>query len=146
MPQFQYKAVTAAGETIEGEMEAASQAAVVERLQSAGHLPIRAELLGKTKAGSILQRDLFARRRASRADIANLTRKMATLIQAGLAIDRALEILIELTEDPAPHALLEDILADLKGGASFSDCLEARDGVFRHIIPVWSGPARRAVR
>lgn len=130
MPHFQYKAVTADGETIEGEMEAANQAAVVERLQAAGHLPIHAQASKKNKAGSILQRDLFARRRASRADITNLTRELATLIQAGLPIDGALEILIELTEDAAPHALLEEILADLKGGASFSDCLAARDGVF----------------
>ena len=43
MPLFSYKAVSAAGETQEGEMEGLAQAAIVERLQGMGLIPIRVD-------------------------------------------------------------------------------------------------------
>lgn len=129
MPQFKYKAVSATGETVEGEMDAPSRAAVVQRLQASGHLPISADAVGLVST-SFLQRDLFARRGASRADIAILTRELATLVRAGLPLDRSLEILIELTGARGARELLVAALDDLKGGASLSDSLAARGGVF----------------
>jgi general secretion pathway protein F len=51
MPAFHYKAVAASGEMLEGEMDAPSQSIAIERLQSAGHLPISAEE-STSKSGS----------------------------------------------------------------------------------------------
>ena len=130
MPQFRYKAVSAAGETLEGEMEAPDQAAVVRRLQSAGHLPISADSVAGDGSGSFLSRDLFARRRANRRDVQMLTRELATLVQAGLPLDRSLEILIDLSEEPVVRALLEAILESISGGASLADAMADRPGVF----------------
>ena len=42
MPLFRYKALSTAGETLEGHMEAASAEDVVLKLQEQGHLPIDA--------------------------------------------------------------------------------------------------------
>ena len=92
MPQFRYKAISATGEALEGEMEAPDQAAVVQRLQSAGHLPISTDTAAAAGAGSVLSRDLFARRRANRRDVQMLTRELATLVHAGLPLDRSFEI------------------------------------------------------
>ena len=44
MPLFRYKALNARGETLDGQMEAASGAEVAARLQEQGHLPIEARL------------------------------------------------------------------------------------------------------
>ena len=79
-------------------MEAPDQAAVVRRLQTAGHLPISADSVSAAGSGSFLSRDLFARSRANRRDVQMITRELATLIQAGLPLDRSLKILIDLTE------------------------------------------------
>ncbi len=130
MPHFRYKAVSATGETLEGEMEAADQAAVVRRLQSAGHLPISADSIAAGVSGSFLSRDLFARRRANRRDIHMLTRELATLIQAGLPLDRSFEILIDLSEEQVVRALLESILESISGGASLADAMAAQPGIF----------------
>ena len=130
MPQFRYKAVSAAGETLEGEMEAPDQAAVVRRLQSAGHLPISADSVAGDGSGSFLSRDLFARRRANRRDVQMLTRELATLVQAGLPLDRSLEILIDLSEEPVVRSLLEAILESISGGASLADAMADRPGIF----------------
>ena len=43
MPWYVYKAVSADGEVLEGELEAPDRSSVVERLRSQGHVPIRAE-------------------------------------------------------------------------------------------------------
>ena len=46
MPSFRYTAIDAAGQTVRGEMEAATEAAVVSRLQRQGYIPVRAEPAG----------------------------------------------------------------------------------------------------
>ena len=111
-------------------MEAPNQAAVVERLQGQGHLPIRAEAISTGKAGSLLQRDLFARRAASRRDVAVMTRELATLVQAGLPLDRSLEILMELSGEGVVARLIEGILERVRSGASLADAMAGQDGVF----------------
>ena len=42
MTQFRYRAISAAGETLTGRMEATSVADVVARLQDQGHTPLEA--------------------------------------------------------------------------------------------------------
>ena len=46
MARFHFRAVSRAGELVEGELEAHSQAAVVEQLRGQGHLPLAAEPVG----------------------------------------------------------------------------------------------------
>jgi len=43
MPRFRYKAVTASGEVVEGEMEAVAREELIDRLRSDGGVPIRAD-------------------------------------------------------------------------------------------------------
>ncbi len=50
MPVFQYKAVTPAGEVLEGAMDAATRTGVVERLRDMGYTPIRAVEAGAAEA------------------------------------------------------------------------------------------------
>ena len=43
MARFRFRAVTGAGEFVEGELEAPDQAAVIAQLRERGHLPLAAE-------------------------------------------------------------------------------------------------------
>lgn len=129
MPMFRYKAVAASGEVVDGEMEAASQSAVIQRLQSLGHLPISAEAAAP-ESRSLLQRDIFAWAHSSDRDVAITTREMATLIDAGMPIDRSLEILVELAERQRMRETLSETLDALRGGASLSAALAAQHPVF----------------
>ena len=47
MPLYTYKALNARGELLHGQMEAASDAEVVQRLQEQGHLPVEARPAGE---------------------------------------------------------------------------------------------------
>lgn len=134
MAIFHYTAVTAEGEPFEGQMEAQSPLAVSHKLQALGYLPIRAHEVATARSrerlGAWLARDLTPERSVPRKTICLLTRELATLLGAGLPLERAFEILIDLTAKRDVQQLLTRILNDLRGGISLSDALEARGKVF----------------
>ena len=131
MPVYAYKAVNAAGEPVDGQMEARSAAAVVERLQDMGHLPMRVDEAAAVSAATT-QRSagLLQRKRVSRAELMELTRELATLLHAGLALDRCLEIMIGMAPTPRVGELLLRVQSDVRAGAALSAALEPHKAVF----------------
>ncbi|MEE9299921.1 MAG: type II secretion system F family protein [Alphaproteobacteria bacterium] len=130
MPTFHYKAVTEAGETLEGEMDAPSRSAVIERLHDQGHVPVRADELKGPVRGAWLTRDLFAGRRVPRKALALATRELATLLQAGLTLERSLEILKSIAEQPALGEMLARVLERVRGGTSLADAMASEERTF----------------
>ena len=134
MAFFQYKAVSHAGEVQEGVLEASSTNAAVARLQEMGLIPIRAVEAGAAKAAAPVpgaRVSFLARRRGiTQTDIGVMTRELATLLRAGLPLDRSFEILINLSPNPKLAELLGRIRNDVRGGQALSRALEAQRGVF----------------
>jgi general secretion pathway protein F len=132
VPFFQYKAVTPAGEVQEGVLEAVSPKAAVARLQEMGFIPIRAEEAGGAKSASIQEASpgLFSRKAVTQQDVGIVTRELATLLRAGLPLDRSFEILINIAANPRIAELLGKIRNEVRGGASLSKALEGQRGVF----------------
>jgi general secretion pathway protein F len=134
MAFYQYKAVSPAGEVQEGVLEAASTSAAVARVQSMGLIPIRAVEAGVPSASPAVaagRRSFVPKRRGvSAQDIAEMTRELATLLRAGLPLDRSFEILISLSPNPKMAELLGRIRNDVRGGQSLSKALDAQRGVF----------------
>jgi len=129
MPQYRIKAVNRDGETIEEDREAPSESALILSLQEEGLLPIRIAAAGS--GGLAFLR--FGRRGAkiSHKQVTLFTRELLTLLEAGLPLDRALNILLELTAGEAEfNAMIGKILEKIKGGAQLSDALEAQGPVF----------------
>jgi general secretion pathway protein F len=126
VPSFHYKAVRFDGEPVEGDMDAADQATVIRHLQGEGLIPIEAR-----SSGGLRRQITFGRAKVlTNKDISVLTRELATLLEAGLTLDRSLQILIELTEDERIERLLSDIQQRVRGGATFSTALEAQGNQF----------------
>ena len=135
MPLFQYKAVSAAGEVNEGVMDAASQGAVIERLQGMNLIPIRAAELAGNSSATVGQNapkaaSMFSRGTVSQDDLGNMTRELATLLRAGLPLDRSFEILINLAEKKSVADLLNEIRNEVRGGASLSKALDKHRNIF----------------
>ena len=83
MPWFHYKAVSASGEVLEGELEASDRQAVVEELRRLGHVPIRAEARrGRGVAGRRVR--VSGRGRVSGRQVAFLTQELAILLAHGI--------------------------------------------------------------
>ncbi|MEE4296559.1 MAG: type II secretion system F family protein [Wenzhouxiangella sp.] len=127
MAVFEYKAVTPAGETLTGEMEAPSQDLVIARLQEMGNIPVSArEVGGGLRLGSLLR----GRRGLTQREVGDLTQQLATLLAAGLPLDRSLGILAELAENERVRELVEQVRNHVREGGSLSEGLEQRHGVF----------------
>ena len=130
MPFYQYKAVTPTGEVQEGVLEAGSHPGAVARLQEMGFIPIRAEEANVARSGTAAAaKPLFQRRSITQDDIAVITRELATLLKAGLPLDRSIEILINLAANPRVADLLTKVRNEVRGGASLSKALD-NQGVF----------------
>ncbi len=132
MPRFQYKAVSASGEVVEGELEAKDRAAAVERLRREGNVPIRAE--ERRGAGAAAgQRRVERRTGAGKIpgkQVGFLTRELSVLLGAGLTLDRSLSILASLSDNAALRGVVERILERVRSGKSLADGLDAEGSVF----------------
>lgn len=132
MPVFRYKAVSGnGGDILRGEIEAASRELAVAQLQSAGHLPISADEIGERRsfdAGRLLA--WRQRNRINRKDLALFTRELATLVQAGLPLEQALQTLSSLNQGAPMLRLSGDLLERIRGGASLSDAMADKVEVF----------------
>jgi general secretion pathway protein F len=126
MPRYYFKAVKLDGEELEGEREAQDEDALVRRLQSEGLIPIQTRSAGGLAAQLARRR----RRRLSAKDVEILTRQLATLLEAGLTLDRSLAVLVNLTPEEHVVKVLADLQERVRGGSTFSAALEAQGGQF----------------
>lgn len=130
MPLFTYKAVSPAGEVQQGELEAADEQAVVRSLQGEGLIPLSTQpAKGK---GLSLELGFGGGRgkRVNQKQITLITQELATLLEAGLTLDYSLQILLDLNDDPQISHLLSRLQDQVRGGDTFSQALEAQNGVF----------------
>ncbi len=127
MALFEYKAVTPAGETLSGEMEAPSQELVIARLQEMGNIPLSARAVG---SGFRWEHLLRGRRHLNQREIGDLTQQLATLLGAGLTLDRSLGILAELAENDRVKDTVDKIRNHVREGGSLSEALEQRNSMF----------------
>src|SRR4030095_3399213 len=100
MALYKYKAVNAADDVAAGELDAANESEIVDRLRDQGMTPMQVVAAARDRLapGSrpAQRQSLFAPRRVNRDHVLAFTRELATLLRAGLTLDRALEILIGL--------------------------------------------------
>lgn len=126
MPTFFYKAVKLDGESVEGELESADAPAARRQLQQQGLIVIDV----RTSKSLFTRLKRVRRQRLSQKEIGILTRELATLLEAGMTLDRSLQILVDLTGQEHLVRVLSDLQERVRGGAAFSNALDAQDGQF----------------
>ena len=131
MAVFRYKAVAPTGETLVGQMEAASRNEVVMRLQDGGNLPIEAVEAGAGGGFSLEQ--LLRRPAMSQTQIVMFTQQLATLLGAGQPLDRALQMLSEQPDSEEGRRMVDRIKDAVRGGSTLSTALEQQHGVFSRL-------------
>jgi general secretion pathway protein F len=134
MALYRYKAVNPAGDIAAGELDAANESEIVDRLRDQGLMPMQVvaaagdRLATAAKPGQ--KKSWFAPRRVTRDHVLAFTRELATLLHAGLPLDRALEILIGLATAPPVAVLLQTIRDSIRGGKSLSQAIDMHREVF----------------
>ena len=123
MPFFAYKAADQRGQTIDGVMEATDARSVVERLQRDAYFPIQVTPQREHSGLAGLARAGLRRRNIRGRDLVAFTQQLATLLEAGLPIDRALGIQEGLTASPRLRTIIGDVLRSVRGGTSLGEAL-----------------------
>jgi general secretion pathway protein F len=129
MVTYHYKALAADGKTLTGTLSVNDDRSAARELRRQGLTPV---FIGTARPGGLtLKLPRFGKRRLH--DVLHFTQEMATLLNAGVPLDRALTITSEISERPQFRDVLADLLKALRGGKSFAESLAAQEGVFSEL-------------
>ncbi len=126
---FHFRAVTADGKSRIGTLTAESEKLAASELKRQGLLPVYVGVRPQSRGEFKLPNFQFGKRRA----ILFFTQEIATLLSAGVPLDRALSITSELGESEEFRTVTNDVLRAIKGGRSFADALGTRPDYFSEI-------------
>ena len=133
MATYSYKATDSAGKIVTGVLEADEEKKVVAELQTRGLIPIRiapAKGNGKRFGMNVSEQFLGLFQGVSSKDVMAFTQDLATLLEAGLPVDRALSLLIESAEKERFKMVVKNILKTVQGGGYLSDALAKHPKAF----------------
>ncbi len=138
MAVYVWEGKSAQGKKIQGEMEASNPQQVFNALRGQRITPNVKRIKEK---GSGLQKEINIPGLGPKVkvkDIVVFTRQFATMIDAGLPIVQALEILAKQHENPAMRKMLSDIRDQVQSGGTLSDGLarhpKAFDALFVNMV------------
>ena len=162
MPDFFWRAAGTDGKVVTGHLDAPNEAAVLKQLRSKGLTPLAvqdaasaatsgmataanasASAAAIASAGFKQPKARVDKSPVKSKDVLAFTSELAIMLRAGLALDNALRVLIEMSYKPAVGQLLQGILEAVKGGTPLSRALQAHADLFGdfYINMVRSGEA-----
>lgn len=146
MPDFSWRGVSAEGKVMDGHLSVASEAAVLRYLREQGLTPLAVtEGISATAMSGTASSNASAAAAAALAptrkarvdkspvkssDVLALTSELSIMLRAGLALDNALRVLIEMSYKPSVAVLLQGVLDAVKGGTPLSRALVAHRDLF----------------
>jgi type IV pilus assembly protein PilC len=126
-PVFKWSGKTKAGEERSGEMEASDSAAVEARLRQMGIEPVKV----KKKPKAI---NISFGSGVTQKDILVFTRQFSVMIDAGLPLVQALDILGSQSDSPAFKKVLLQVKGRVEAGSTFADALAEHPKVFDELF------------
>ena len=129
MTTFFFKAVASDGKVRSGSLSGESDKDIARELRRQGLTPVYVGL--EQKKGFEFEMPSFGG--GKKKDVLYFTQEMATLLNAGVPIDRAIGIATELTERAAFRMVILDVLRVLKGGRTLADSLATHPDYFSNL-------------
>jgi type IV pilus assembly protein PilC len=127
MPTFVWEGRTRAGESRKGVMEAENDTALVAALReqnvSVTNIKKKSRAISLKLGTGVKQRDIVV-----------FTRQFSTMIDAGLPLVQALDILGKQADNKSFGKVIGDVKSRVEGGASFSDALRSHPKVFDNLF------------
>lgn len=130
MPAFEYLALNAAGKEEQGIMEADTPRQVRQLLRNGDLIPLEVHEVSQKQKKSD-SRPFMRGGRLNPADLALMTRQLATLVKAGSPIEEALSAVVRQTERSASRRMFSAIRARVLEGYTLAGAL----GLFPHAFP-----------
>jgi type IV pilus assembly protein PilC len=124
---FEYSVRDKRGKLVNGKLDAPSEAALVQKLRGMGYAPLTVK---EANRGVNREIKLPGRDKVGLKDLAVMSRQFATMIDSGLSLLRALNILAEQTESAALAKTLGEVRSDVEGGQALSVAMAKHAKVF----------------
>lgn len=123
MEEYNYKAINKEGATISGSIRGDSYSKVLQELESAGLQPFYlSKANGQERKKSRGEKSLsFSPNKHS--SVLLFTKQLANLLKAGIQLDEALDIIINLFKESPFKEVIRKVSESLKGGRSFASSL-----------------------
>jgi type IV pilus assembly protein PilC len=125
MPIFIYKAKNRAGRKVKGDLDAPSLEMAQTALQRRGYSDIKV----KPKPKDLLE-GTFLEGNVKSRDMVVFSRQFSTMINSGVPILQALQVMCEQTENDKLRRKLYDVRSDVEGGSSLYEALAKHKDVF----------------
>lgn len=124
MPSYSHRSIDRDGTVSEGVIEARSEHEAESILKNANVIPLRVEEIttGFDKEGFSFK--------SARGELQVFTTELYALLNAGLPLDRSLNILLGITRNKKMKEIIFDVLKFIREGGSFSDALQRHSKVF----------------
>ena len=137
MPVYSFEAISSAGDTRKGVIDADSAKAARAQLRSQALVPLKVEpvsaqnpSVGNAASGSS---GFFRKRVFGATALAVWTRQLAGLVSSGLPLERALTSLSDEAEKAPERELVATLRAEVNGGSSFAKALSQHPREFSDI-------------
>lgn len=147
MPEYHWEAFDASGQRSSGHHQAASVADVVLHLRKNRLSPVKVqEAVGVSSAAAMAAGQGVRKLQTGpikALDIHTMTTELAIMMRAGLSLDNALKVLLEMSHKQAMQTMLQAVLDGVKGGMPLSQALQQHQQHFGefYINMVRSGEA-----
>lgn len=134
MAAFSYEALDKAGRTTRGVIESDSLRQARANLRESGLTVLAVEAVAQgTLHRSAIGRWLNQRGKLSTAQLSMLTRQLATLLDAGLTLEQALNALIEQSENETASQVLAGVRTEVMAGHTLAQAMARYELVFPDI-------------
>src|SRR5579863_2256006 len=130
---FDYKVRDRTGKLVEGQLEGDSLALVVGKLREMGYLPLAVT----PKTGLTVRKEISIPGLTNRVklnEIAVVTRQLATMIDSGLSVVRALGILATQVENKELGRVLGEVRLEVERGSSLSAACTKHPKIFNTLF------------
>jgi len=131
MPTYQYEAMNAKGEEVKAEITALSNEEAISKIRNLGYFPTKIREKGARRRGQLEQKSATATPKRPRGTggkvktkvLAQFTRQLSTLQDAGLPILRSLRILQQQQKPGTLKNVCRAVADEVEGGATLSEAM-----------------------
>jgi len=131
MPVYTYKIKNSEGQVFSGETKVESKEVLLDLFNKHGYKPV--EIIEKTFVTDVSQIKIF-RKKVKTADLAQFCRQFAIMLEAGISIANALDVLRVQTVNPTLRECLNDIYNNIQKGISLSNVMRSFPDIFPPIL------------
>jgi type IV pilus assembly protein PilC len=133
MPIFHYTARDENGKLVQGTQEADDESSAVRQLQAKNLLVTKVVPAAVAAVGGVIQKPKKKHRKVKPEDMLFFVRQTATLLEAGIPLFRAIDIISEQVDSETLQKVIGQLKDDIRAGTTLKEAIAKNPKVFPRI-------------